>query len=165
MLEETPVGPTEVCPKLGHLRSHAVGDRHRCGPPGSVGRGYTVTHIGNLLTRLPLYADPGSLDTDDRQSWVRWKASSTTVSRVIQYGAMSEISIRELRNHGGDVVDRAAKGERLTITRSGKPVAELRPLSREPVPLDVVISRRRRLPPVDPDHLSEDLDRILDPAL
>jgi prevent-host-death family protein len=78
---------------------------------------------------------------------------------------MSEISIRELRNHGGDVVDRAAKGERLTITRSGKPVAELRPLTREPVPLDVVISRRRRLPAVDPDHLREDLDRILDPAL
>jgi prevent-host-death family protein len=78
---------------------------------------------------------------------------------------MSEISIRELRNHGGDVVDRAAKGERLTITRSGKPVAELRPLGREPVPLDVVISRRRRLPPVDPDRLREDLDKILDPAL
>lgn len=78
---------------------------------------------------------------------------------------MSEISIRELRNHGGDVVDRAAKGERLTITRSGKPVAELRPLTREPVTLEVVISRRRRLPPVDPDRLREDLDRILDPAL
>jgi prevent-host-death family protein len=78
---------------------------------------------------------------------------------------MSEISIRELRNHGGDVVDRAARGERLTITRSGKPVAELRPLSREPVPLDVIIARRRRLPPVDPEQLREDLDRILDPTL
>lgn len=78
---------------------------------------------------------------------------------------MSEISIRDLRNHGGDVVDRAAKGEPLTITRSGKPVAELRPLSREPVPLDVVISRRLRLPAVDPDHLREHLDRTLDPAL
>lgn len=78
---------------------------------------------------------------------------------------MSEVSIRELRNHGGDVVDRAAKGERLTITRSGKLVAELRPLSREPLPLDVVISHRRRLPPVDPDHLRKDLDGILDPAL
>ena len=29
----------------------------------------------------------------------------------------------------GDVVDRAAKGERATITRSGSPVAELRPLT------------------------------------
>ena len=78
---------------------------------------------------------------------------------------MSEISIRELRNHGGDVVDRAAKGERLTITRSGKAVAELRPLGREPVPLNVVISRRRRLPAVDPGQLREDLDKTLDPAL
>lgn len=78
---------------------------------------------------------------------------------------MSEVSIRELRNHGGDVVARVAKGERLTITRSGRPVAELRPLSREPVPLEVVIARRRPLPAVDPDRLREDLDRILDPGL
>ncbi len=78
---------------------------------------------------------------------------------------MAEISIRELRNHGGDAVDRAAKGERLTITRSGKPVAELRPLNREPVSLDMLITRRRQLPPVDPDRLRQDLDRILDPAL
>lgn len=78
---------------------------------------------------------------------------------------MSEVSIRELRNHGGDVVDRAAKGERFTITRSGKPVAEIRPLGREPVPLGMVIARRRRLPLVDPDRLRKDLDQILDPAL
>jgi prevent-host-death family protein len=78
---------------------------------------------------------------------------------------MSEVSIRELRNHGGDVVDRAAKGERLTITRSGKPVAELKPLGREPVPLDVIIARRRRLPHVDPERLRADLDRVLDPSL
>jgi prevent-host-death family protein len=78
---------------------------------------------------------------------------------------MSEVSIRELRNHGGDVVDRAAKGERLTITRSGKPVAEIRPLGREPVPLRVIIARRRRLPLVDPDRLRKDLDQILDPAI
>lgn len=78
---------------------------------------------------------------------------------------MSEVSIRELRNHGGDVVDRVAKGERLTITRSGKPVAELRPLGREPVPLSLVIARRRRLPPVDPERLRKDLDQILDPAI
>lgn len=78
---------------------------------------------------------------------------------------MSEISIRELRNHGGDVVDRAAKGERLTITRSGKPVAELRPLGREPVSVAVLIARRRSLPHLDPDRLRKDLDRVLDPSL
>ncbi|HSJ33870.1 MAG TPA: type II toxin-antitoxin system prevent-host-death family antitoxin [Acidimicrobiia bacterium] len=78
---------------------------------------------------------------------------------------MSEVSIRELRNHGGDVVDRVAKGERLTITRSGKPVAELRPLGREAMPLDEVLARRRQLPAVDPDQLRHDLDQVLDPAL
>ena len=78
---------------------------------------------------------------------------------------MSEVSIRDLRNHGGDIVDRVARGERLTITRSGQPVAELRPLSRQPLALEVVVARRRRLPSVDPDELRRDLDRILDPAL
>ena len=78
---------------------------------------------------------------------------------------MSEVSIRDLRNHGGDVVDRAAKGERLTITRSGKPVAELRPLEREPMSLEVILARRRHLPVVDPDRLRHDLDQILDPTL
>jgi prevent-host-death family protein len=41
---------------------------------------------------------------------------------------MSEISIRDLRNHGGEVIDRVEAGERLTVTRDGRPVAELRPL-------------------------------------
>jgi len=78
---------------------------------------------------------------------------------------MSEVSIRDLRNHGGDVVDRAAKGERLTITRSGKPVAELRPLEREPMSLEVILARRRHLPAVDPDQLRHDLDQIVDQTL
>ncbi|MCP3938655.1 MAG: type II toxin-antitoxin system prevent-host-death family antitoxin [Actinomycetia bacterium] len=73
--------------------------------------------------------------------------------------------MRDLRNHGGDVVDRAAKGERLTITRSGKPVAELRPLGREPMSLEVILARRRHLPVVDPDQLRHDLDQVLDQAL
>ncbi|NND04238.1 MAG: type II toxin-antitoxin system prevent-host-death family antitoxin [Acidimicrobiia bacterium] len=73
--------------------------------------------------------------------------------------------MRDLRNHGGDVVDRAAKGERLTITRSGKPVAELRPLEREPMSLEVILARRRHLPAVDPDQLRHDLDQIVDQTL
>ncbi|MCP3857269.1 MAG: type II toxin-antitoxin system prevent-host-death family antitoxin [Actinomycetia bacterium] len=73
--------------------------------------------------------------------------------------------MRDLRNHGGEVVDRAAKGERLTITRSGKPVAELRPLGREPMSLEVILARRRHLPVVDPDQLRHDLDQVLDQAL
>jgi prevent-host-death family protein len=44
--------------------------------------------------------------------------------------AVAEASIRDLRNRGGDLVDRVAGGEHIVVTRDGEPVAELRPLSR-----------------------------------
>lgn len=78
---------------------------------------------------------------------------------------MGEISIRDLRNHGGDVVDRAVRGEHLTITRDGKPVAALGPLRRSPMALEVLIDRRRQLPAVDPELLRRDLDTVVDPSL
>jgi prevent-host-death family protein len=73
---------------------------------------------------------------------------------------MANVTIRELRNQGGQVVDRAARGERITITRSGRPVAELRPL-RAPLTADVLLERARRLPHVDPVALREDIDELL----
>ena len=76
-----------------------------------------------------------------------------------------EVSIRELRNHGGDVVDRVAAGEHLTVTRSGKPVAELRPVGRPAVTAEVLLERWRRLPHLDGDRLREDLDDLLDSSL
>jgi prevent-host-death family protein len=78
---------------------------------------------------------------------------------------MSQVSIRELRNHGGDVVDRAAGGEEITITRAGKPVAELRPAWRTPVQAEVLLTRWRGLPVVDPAALRSDVDALLDPGL
>jgi len=77
---------------------------------------------------------------------------------------MTEVSIRDLRNHGGEVVDRAARGEQITITRSGRPVAELRAL-RPPLSAEALLSRRRRLPTVDPVGLRADVDRLLDSSL
>jgi prevent-host-death family protein len=77
---------------------------------------------------------------------------------------MADVTIRELRNNGGDVVDRAARGERVIITRSGRPVAELRPL-RPPLSAEVLIERRRGLPRVDPDRLRADIDEVLDGRL
>ncbi len=47
---------------------------------------------------------------------------------------MNEITVRELRNEGGRVLDRVARGETLTVTRDGEPVADLRPLPRRPLP-------------------------------
>jgi prevent-host-death family protein len=76
-----------------------------------------------------------------------------------------EVSIRELRNHGGDVVDRVAAGQRLTVTRSGKPVAELHPVGRPALKAEVLLERWRRLPHVASDRLREDLDELLDPSL
>lgn len=75
--------------------------------------------------------------------------------------SMAKVTIRELRNQGGEVVDRAAAGERITITRSGRPVAELRAL-RTPLTADAVLERARRLPAVDPAALRRDIDELLD---
>jgi prevent-host-death family protein len=76
-----------------------------------------------------------------------------------------EVSIRELRNHGGDVVDRVAAGQRLTVTRAGKPVAELHPVGRPALKAEVLLERWRHLPHVAADRLREDLDELLDPSL
>jgi antitoxin (DNA-binding transcriptional repressor) of toxin-antitoxin stability system len=77
---------------------------------------------------------------------------------------MASVSIRELRNHGGEVVDRAAHGEQITITRSGRPVAELRAL-RPPLSAEALLSRWRGLPAVDPVALRADVDKLLDSSL
>jgi prevent-host-death family protein len=77
---------------------------------------------------------------------------------------MANVSIRELRNQGGEIVDRAASGEQITITRSGRPVAELRPL-RPPLSAEALLARWKRLPMVDPDALRADVDSLLDPGL
>jgi prevent-host-death family protein len=77
---------------------------------------------------------------------------------------MKRVSIRELRNSGGEIVDQAANGERIAITRGGRPVAELVPLQSD-LPAEVLLERWRRLPPVDPDQLRADIDEILDPGL
>jgi len=75
---------------------------------------------------------------------------------------VAEVGIRDLRNHGGDVVDRAARGEQITITRSGRAVAELRAISPPTLSAEALLSRWRRLPRVDPVALREDVDRLLD---
>jgi prevent-host-death family protein len=75
---------------------------------------------------------------------------------------MSEVSIRDLRNHGGEVIDRVERGESLTVTRDGRRVAELRPLGRVPVNASVLIERWSRLPRVDAERLRRDLDAVID---
>jgi len=78
---------------------------------------------------------------------------------------MSEATVRELRNHGGRVLDRVAAGERVTITRDGKPVARLEPVARGRLSAEALVERFRRLPQVDPRRLRADLDAATDQRL
>jgi prevent-host-death family protein len=78
---------------------------------------------------------------------------------------MPEVSIRDLRNHGGDVIDRVEAGEHVTVTRSGKPVAELRPLGPNPIARSFLLKRWSRMPAVDADRLRAEIDRILGPSI
>lgn len=78
---------------------------------------------------------------------------------------MADVSIRDLRNHGGEVVDRVEAGERVVITRSGRPVAELRPLARRGPDAATLLERWQRLPHVDPSTFRADIDAVVDPAL
>lgn len=73
--------------------------------------------------------------------------------------------MRDLRNHGGDVLDRVTAGERVTITRDGRPVAELVPVRRHWLSAEALIERYRRLPPIDPDRLRADIDATIDQSL
>jgi prevent-host-death family protein len=78
---------------------------------------------------------------------------------------MGTVTVRELRNHGGEVLDRVAHGERLIVTRDGAEVAELAPLRRASRSTAELIASRRTLPRMDQRRLRADLDRIFDPAL
>lgn len=78
---------------------------------------------------------------------------------------MAVVNVRELRNHGGDVLDRVEAGETITIVRGGKPVAELSPLPRRGVDAATLLERWRHLPHVDPDAVRADIDAVIDPRL
>jgi prevent-host-death family protein len=78
---------------------------------------------------------------------------------------MSKVSIRDLRNQGGRVIERVLAGESITVTRSGTPVAELTPIRRPALDRDTLLKRWRKLPPVDPEAFRRDLDEALDSRL
>lgn len=78
---------------------------------------------------------------------------------------MGNVSIRDLRNRGGQVLDRVAAGEHLTVTKDGKPVAELRPIAARHVRAGVLLQRWARIPSLDPDTLRRDLDAVVNPSV
>ncbi len=79
--------------------------------------------------------------------------------------AMATASVRDLRNRGGEIIDRVEAGESFTVTRAGRPVADLVPLRRRALDRDVLLARWSKLQPMDPVALRRDLDGIIDPGL
>ena len=78
---------------------------------------------------------------------------------------MESVTVRELRNRGGEVLDRVVRGEALVVTRDGAEVAELRPRTRRSPSAADLVARRCHLPTVDPEALRRDLDAVLDADL
>ncbi|HME47035.1 type II toxin-antitoxin system prevent-host-death family antitoxin [Mycobacterium sp.] len=78
---------------------------------------------------------------------------------------MDSVTVRDLRNHGGEVLERVARGETVVVTKDGRPIAELRPLPRPSVGPAELIRRRRNLPDVDPTKLRAEIDAAVDQTL
>jgi prevent-host-death family protein len=76
--------------------------------------------------------------------------------------AETRATVRDLRNHGGDVLDRVAAGERVVVTRDGRPVAELIAVGSARLGRAALLERWRHLPRVDGQGLRRDLDDLLD---
>lgn len=75
---------------------------------------------------------------------------------------METVTVRDLRNSGGEVLRRVELGESVVVTRDGTPVAELRPLPRPRVSPAELVRRRKNLPRVNPDALRRDIDNLID---
>jgi len=78
---------------------------------------------------------------------------------------MDSVTIRELRNHGGEVVDRVEAGGHVTVTRDGRPVAELRPVRSRGLSAVALLERWHRLPAIDAARLRHDVDTVVDQRL
>ena len=78
---------------------------------------------------------------------------------------MDKITIRDLRNKGGQVVERVMRGEQFIITRDGRAVAELHPVAREPLDSKTLLARWRMFARMDATAMCEEIDDIFDPTL
>jgi prevent-host-death family protein len=69
------------------------------------------------------------------------------------------ITQREFRNNSAAVMDAVEAGQTYLITRNGRVIAELRPVSgRRPLTAEELVARHRRLPPVSMGDLRRDAD-------
>jgi prevent-host-death family protein len=80
-------------------------------------------------------------------------------------GEPRTVTIRDLRNRGGEILAEVSRGEAVIVTRDGEPIAEIRPLPRRGPTTDELIARRRHLPPIDAERFRADIDSVVDQSL
>lgn len=76
-----------------------------------------------------------------------------------------DISQRDLRMRSKEIMDAVEHGQSFTVTRDGREIAQLIPLTqrRTFVPVAELDLRWKGLPDLDPDALRADLDQVADP--
>ena len=75
---------------------------------------------------------------------------------------MEEVSVRELCNCSGRILDRVEGGESMTITRDGNPVARLSPLPTPRLSASALVDLWKDVTVIDADALREDIGDVLD---
>ncbi len=73
--------------------------------------------------------------------------------------------MRDLRNYGGQILNRVEGGETMTITRDGSPVALLTPFPQPRLSAAALLESWRNVPRIDADSLRRDIDQVLDQTL
>lgn len=80
-------------------------------------------------------------------------------------GTLKTVTIRDLRNRGGEILAEVSRGESVIVTRDGEPIAEIRPLPPRGIPTDELLARWRHLPAIDPVRFRADIDSVVDQSI
>lgn len=78
---------------------------------------------------------------------------------------MIEVSVRELRNQGGQILNRVESGESMTITRDGTPVAVISPLRQPRLSATALLENWKNVPLINAESFRSDIDQALDMSL
>ena len=78
---------------------------------------------------------------------------------------MNEVTVRDLRNKGGEILKQVETGRNFVVTRDGDPVAELKPLDRKTLSREAIIKRFQHVPIVDASRLRHDVDSFIDQTI
>ncbi|CAB4691844.1 unannotated protein [freshwater metagenome] len=73
--------------------------------------------------------------------------------------------MRDLRNYGGQILNRVEGGESMTITRDGSPVALLTPYQQPRLSATALLESWKNVPRIDADSLRRDIDQALDTTI